>query len=178
MHEHADLSLSAAEIEMIVVRHCEDPSALAAFLFPACSDNLRRAFPFRLLNPELLVAAIASWDIVEFFDTERRVIVGAAAREPNRYVHIYVDSDRRASWAPHTSLQAALDIFLSDADSLYAAIPIANRTTISVVRKLGFIQTRTENGIAFHVITPLTRKSFTKKHRRASYSVRQQSEIR
>jgi hypothetical protein len=157
---------------MIVVRHCKDRNALAAFLFPVCLDDLRRALPFRLLNPELLVAAIASWDIVEFFDVEKRVIVGAAARESNRYVHIYVDSDRRVSWAPHTSLQAALDIFLSDADSLYAAIPIANRTTISIVRKLGFIQTRTENGVAFHVITPLTRKSFIEKHRRASHSAR------
>jgi len=160
---------------MIVVRHCEDPNALAAFLFPACFDDLRRAFPFRLLNPELLVAAIASWDIVEFFDTEKWVIVGAAAREPNRYVHIYVDSDRRASWSPHTSLQAALDVFFSDADSLFAAIPFTNRSTISIVRKLGFVQMRTENGVAFHVITPQTRKSLTEKHRRA---IRQGSNLR
>jgi hypothetical protein len=172
MHSHA-ISFAAAEIKMIIVRHCEDRNALAAFLFPICVDELRRAFPLQLLNPELIVAAIASWDIVEFFDAERRVIVGAAARQPNRYMHIYVDNDRRASWAPHTSLQAALDIFLSDADSLYAAIPLSNRTTISVVRKLGFIQTSTENGVAFHVITPLTRKSFIEKHRRASHSARQ-----
>jgi hypothetical protein len=154
---------------MIVVRHCEDPNALAAFLFPVCLDDLRRAFPFRSLNPALLVAAIASWDILEFFDAERRVVVGAAGREANRYVHIYVDSNRRASWAAHTSLQAALDIFLSDADSLYAAIPMANRTTISLVRKLGFIQTKTENGVIFHVITPLTRKRFTGRHGRSSH---------
>jgi hypothetical protein len=159
-------SLAAAEIEMIVVRHCEDRNALAAFLFPVCWNDLRRALPFRSPKPELLVAAIASWDIVEFFDTKKGAIAGAAAREPNRYVHIYVDSCRRASWAPHTSLQAALDIFLSDADSLYAAIPLANKATISIVRKLGFIQTSTENGVAFHVITPLTRKRFTERDRR------------
>jgi len=158
-------SLAAAEIEMIVVRHCEDRNALAAFLFPVCLDDLRRAIPFRLLNRELLVAAIASWDIVEFFDAKRGIIVGAAAREPNRHVHIYVDSSRRASWAPHTSLQGALDIFLADADSLYAAIPLANKTTISIVRRLGFIQTSTENGVAFHVITPRTRRRFTQRKR-------------
>ena len=56
------ISLAVAEIEMIVVRHCKDRNALAAFLFPVCLDDLRRALPFRLLNPELLVAAIASWE--------------------------------------------------------------------------------------------------------------------
>ena len=174
MHSHA-ISFAAAEIKMIIVRHCEDRNALAAFLFPVCLDDLRHAFPFRLLNPGLLVAAIASWDIVEFFDAKRGVIVGATAREPNRHVHIYVDSCRRASWAPHTSLQAALDIFLSDADCLYAAIPIANRTTISVVRKLGFIRTSTENGVALHVITPLTRRKFTDRPRRRA--IRQGSDV-
>ncbi len=148
---------------MILVRHCEDRNALAAFLFPICLNDLRSAFPFRSLQPELLVAAIASWDIVEFFDAERGVIIGAAAREPNRYMHIYVDSCRRGSWAPHTSLQAALDIFLSDADVLYAAIPLANRNIISIVRKLGFIQTSTEDGVALHVITLRTRKRFGNK---------------
>lgn len=145
---------------MIVVRRCEDRNALAAFLFPICLKDCRGAFPSLSLTPELLVAAIASWDIVEFFDTDKGAIVGAAAREPNRYVHIYVDNGRRASWAPHTSLQAALDVFLSDADSLYAAIPLANKFTISLVRKLGFIHTHTKDGHAFHVVTRQTRRRF------------------
>jgi hypothetical protein len=146
---------------MIAVRRCEDRNALAAFLFPVCLNDRRVEFPSLSLTPELLVAAIASWDIVEFFDTEKKVIVGAAAREPNRYVHIYVDSCRRPSWAPHSSLQAALEIFLSDAESLYAAIPLANKLTISMVRKLGFIHTHTEGGHAFHVVTRQTRRRFS-----------------
>lgn len=149
---------------MIVVRHCQDRNALAAFLFPVCLPDLRRAFPFRSLKPELLLSAIASWDIVEFFDTQKGAIVGAAAREPNSYVHIYVDSCRRASWAPHTSLQAALDIFLSYVGILYAAIPLSNKNTISMVRKLGFVQTSMQDGLAVHVITHRTRKVFVNRH--------------
>jgi hypothetical protein len=145
---------------MIVVRRCEDRNALAAFLFPICLNHLKHASPSLSLTAELLLVAIASWNIVEFFDTEKEVIVGAAAREPSRYVHIYVDSGRRASWAPHASLQAALDIFLSDSDCLYAAIPLVNKITISMVRKLGFIHTRTEDGHAFHVVTRQTRRRF------------------
>lgn len=145
---------------MIVVCRSGDRNALAAFLLPVCLNEVRHEFPSLSLTPELILTALASWDIVEFFDTEKGVIVGAAAREPSRYVHIYVDGCRRASWAPHTSLQAALDIFLSDSDSLYAAIPLANRNTISMVRKLGFIHKGTEDGTAFHVLTRQTRKRF------------------
>jgi hypothetical protein len=145
---------------MIDVRRCGDRNALAAFLLPTCRDELRRELPSLSLTPELLSSALASWDIVEFFDAQKGVIVGAAAREPSRYVHIYVDSRRRTSWAPHTSLQAALDIFLSDSESLYAGIPVANKITLSMARKLGFIHTSTKNSIAFHVLTRLTRKRF------------------
>jgi hypothetical protein len=147
---------------MIIVRRCGDPDAFASFLFPICSNEVKREFPSLSLTPDLLFKALASslasWAIVEFFDTEDGVIVGAAAREPSGYLHIYVDSCRRASWAPHMTLEAALDIFLSDSESLYAAIPLTNRITISMVRKLGFIHTSTEDGIAFHVVTPQTRK--------------------
>src|SRR5215475_2832041 len=112
---------------MIIVRRCQSRTALATFLLPICSDDLRRVLHHLPITPELLVAALASWDIVEFFDTEKDVLIGAAVREPNHHVHIYVDSSRRMSWSPHASLQAALDIFLSDSDKLYAAIPLADR---------------------------------------------------
>jgi hypothetical protein len=154
------ISLDNLRIEMIVVRRCEDRNALAAFLFPVCLSHLKREFPFPNLTPESLAAALALWDTVEFFDTEKEVIVGAAARELNHYLHIYVDSCRRVSWGPHTSLQAALDIFLLDSDRLYAAIPLVNRNTISMVCKLGFVHTRSEGSVAFHELTPQTRKMF------------------
>lgn len=145
------------DAEMIVVRPSEDRNALAAFLFPLCLNDLARNPTSLSLTPELLLAAIASWKIVEFFDTEKETIIGAAACEPNCHVHIYVDSDRRASWAPHASIKGALDIFLSDSEALYAAIPLANRNTISMVRKMGFIRTSTKEGVAFHKLTPQTR---------------------
>jgi hypothetical protein len=143
---------------MILVRRPMDRSALAEFLFPICLNELALHPPGQPLTLDLLVAALESWDIVEFFDTEKGVIIGAAAREPNNYVHIYVDRARRVSWAPHATLEAALDIFLSDSDRLYAAIPLQNRITISMVRKLGFMQTRTECGTAFLVISRQNRR--------------------
>jgi hypothetical protein len=142
---------------MIVVRCSADPEALADFLLPICVDEVANSHPQRPFTRELLVAALAAWDVVEFFDTEKGATIGAAAREPGRHVHIYVDSARRIFWAPHASLEAALDIFLSDSECLHAAIPLANRQTIRMVRKLGFIQTRTENGMAFLVLSPLSR---------------------
>jgi hypothetical protein len=142
---------------MIVVRPSEDRNSLAAFLFPLCLNDLAHKSTSLSLTPELLLQAIASWNIVEFFDTKKEAIIGAAACEPNRYVHIYVDSVRRASWAPHTSISGALDIFLSDSQALYAAIPLTNRNTISMVRKMGFIRTSIKEGVAFHKLTPQTR---------------------
>lgn len=56
------------------------------------------------------------------------------------------------------TLDAALDIFLIDCDRLFASIPRANKTTIRMVRKLGFIQTRTEDGNALFVMTRQPRK--------------------
>jgi hypothetical protein len=147
---------------MIAVRRCENRLAFAAFILPFCIDDFKAVSPSLPLTPEIIEKATASWEIVEFFDTEKGVIVGATAREPNHHVHLYVDPERRASWRPHTSLQGGLDIFLSASDTLYAAIPVANKVTISIVRKLGFLPTRTENGIAFHVLTSQTRKTFRK----------------
>ena len=143
---------------MIVVRRCMDRDALAKTLLPICQNELSLEGRVRPLTLECLVMALKGWDIVEFFDTEKRAIIGAAAREPNRCLHIYVDRARRISWAPHSSLEAVLDIFLSDSDCLYAAIPVANWNTISMVRKLGFIQTGSENGTAHFVVTCLTRR--------------------
>lgn len=154
---------------MIVVRRSEDRNVLTAFLFPICLEEVRREFPSLSVTPELFCSALAasleSWDIVEFFDMDKGLIVGAAAREPSNYLHIYVDRCRRISWAPHTSLETTLDIFLSDSACLYAAIPLANRLTISMVRKLGFIRTSTQDGIAFYVVTSQTRKRLLRVNR-------------
>lgn len=147
---------------MIAVRRCKAPVAFAAFILPFCIDEFKARFPSLSLTPEILGPVVASWNIVEFFDTEKEVIVGAAALEPNDNVHLYVDAKRRASWRPHTSSQLALDIFFSDRDILYANIPVSNRVMISIARKLGFRHTKTEDGIAFHVLTPQTRIAFRK----------------
>ena len=158
---------------MVVVRRCEDRNALAEFLFAICVDDLKPKLRLNQLTPEFLAAAIASWDIVEFFDQGKEIIIGAAAREPNGYMHIYIDSCRRVSWAPHTSLQAALDIFLSNYDKLYAAIPIANRATINLVRKLGFVYTSVAGGFAFHVLTAQTRRGFWKSTQKSLLSYKE-----
>jgi hypothetical protein len=147
---------------MIVVRRCKDPIAFASFMLPFCMDELKARFPSLPLTPEILGSVVAPWTVIEFFDTEKEVIVGAAALEPNDHVHLYVDSKRRASWKPHTSLQLGLDIFFLDRDIIYANIPETNRVTISVARKLGFRPVKTENGICFHVLTPETRIAFRK----------------
>lgn len=143
---------------MIGVRSCIDRNALAAFLLPSCLDEMKHKPHVRSLTPEILASALESWDIVEFFDSQKGSIIGAVAREPDQHLHIYVDSTWRKFWAPHTSLDAVLDIFLTDCDRLFADIPLANKTTIRMVRKLGFIQTGTENGNALHVVTRQTRK--------------------
>lgn len=151
---------------MILARRCPDRTAFAAFLFPASVDDLKRRFPALLLTPEIVEKAIATWDIVEFFDTEKNVIIGAATREPNHAIHLYVDPGRRASWEPHTSLRTMLDIFLSDCDSLYAAIPLTNRIALRIARKMGFLPTGTADGVAFHILTSQTRRPLDKNRRR------------
>lgn len=154
---------------MIAVRRAKNRMDFAVFMLPFCIPDFQSRFPAHSLTPEIIDAAIESWTIVEFFDTEKQVIVGATAREPSHRLHLYVDPSKRAAfWRPHTSMQEALDIFLSDCDTLYADIPVTNRATISIVRKLGFLHSGTEDGIAFHVLTPQTRKIFHKKQGRTN----------
>jgi hypothetical protein len=143
---------------MIAVRRCSDRSALAAFLLPVGVNNFKPELA-SLLTTEIIEAAIASWDIVEFFDTAKEVIVGVASREPNHHIHLYVDPGRRSSWQPHSSLQGMLDIFLSDCDRLYAAIPLTNKIALSLAHKMGFLHTGTKDGIASHMLTPQSRKN-------------------
>jgi len=143
---------------VIVVRSSEDRTAVVRFLFRVCMEELRPEVSSAPFTPQSLAAVIRSWLVVELYDTEKEVVIGAISREPNGFVHIYVDGSRRASWKPHTSLQAALDIFLSDCDTLYAGIPEEHAVVIRIVRKLGFVHVRTEGGIALYLLTSQTRK--------------------
>ena len=143
---------------MIQVRRSPEHSAVISFLFPLCLPEVKRKDATAPFTPEILSKTIQGWDILEFFDTKKQTIIGAAGREPNGFVHLYVDEDRRPFWDPHTSLQSAIDIFLSTHDKLQAGIPVENSVMISMVHKLGFVHTHTKEGIAFHLLTAQARR--------------------
>ena len=144
---------------MIQVRRSLERSAVISFLFPLCLPEVRRKNAAAPFTPEILSKTIQEWDILEFVDAKKQMIIGAAGREPNGFVHLYVDENRRPFWDPHTSLESAIDLFLSTHDSLHAAIPVENTIMISMVLKLGFVHTHTKEGIAFHMLTAQAQKN-------------------
>ncbi len=143
---------------MIIVRWCESRGRVADFLFRACQDYVDREYPSRLLTRSQILEAVREWDILEFVDSEKEVIIGSAAREPSNYLHIYIDAHRRVSWAPHTTLQRALDILLSDSGKLYAMIPSTDKATMNMAIRLGFIATGVRNNSVFYALTAQTRQ--------------------
>ena len=151
---------------MIQVRRASERSALITFLFPLCLSEIRRKNPAVAFTPEILSSVIREWDLLEFFDTKKQVLIGAAGREPNGFIHLYIDENSRLAWDPHESLESALNLYLSDSDSLKAGIPLENTVMISMVEKLGFLHTGTREGAAYYELTRQSRKPVTRLARR------------
>jgi hypothetical protein len=147
---------------MIQVRRASERSALLAFLLPLCLPEVKRKNPAAAFTPEILSSAIKEWDILEFFDTEKQIVIGAAGREPNGFVHLYVDENSRLAWDPHESLESALNIYLSDSDSLKAGIPVENTVMVSMVEKMGFRHAENREGVAYYELTRKSRKPVTR----------------
>jgi hypothetical protein len=147
---------------MIQVRRPSERSALIAFLFPLCQPEVRLKKPAIAFTPEILSSLIREWDLIEFFDTEKQVLIGAAGREPSGFVHLYIDENSRLAWDPHESLESALNLYLSDSDSLKAGIPLENTVMISMVEKMGFLRTGTREGVAYYELTRQSRKPVTR----------------
>jgi len=144
---------------MIIVRRCEDRDAFVEFLFPLLLHDFRRDFPQVTLTVEAVRRASAPWDVLVFFDAEENAIVGVGCREKNDHIHTYVDRRRRLrSWSPHASMKAMYDIFLSDRDALYTAIPLTDKTSNKLAVKLGFVHNKIEDGKNFYTLTSKTRR--------------------
>jgi ribosomal protein S18 acetylase RimI-like enzyme len=109
------------------------------------------------LSRENIRGLYASWDILEFYDHHQGKIVGVVGREPSNYLHILVQARHPTSWNPRVTLEEALDILLSDADPLFAGVPVDNKSTVRLIRKLGFMHAETRDGIAHLKISSQSR---------------------
>jgi hypothetical protein len=120
------------------------------------------------ITPEIVQAATAAFEVLEFFEPDCNLVIGAVIRDKSGFVHMHVDEDWRIGWDPYSTLRQVVDFFLERFGCLRSAVPAENRNMLSIMRKLGFVKTGEKDGVLLLLLTEQTRLSLKRSTRFAS----------